>query len=545
HVLNAELILFNKHSTYIGAGAGGVAIAARLAKEGIAVTVVEKNDFIGGRCSLIQENGYRFDQGPSLLLLPEIFENTFLDLGTSLAAESVQLLKCEPNYQIWFDDHDSVELSTDTVKMKREIERYEGKEGFRRFLSFMKESGHHYRLSVTHVLNKNFPTLYSMLRPGFLLSTLALHPFESIYSRASKYFASEKLRRAFTFTSMYLGMSPFEAPGTYSLLQYSELADGIWYPVGGFQVILRALADVGKRLGVEYRLNAPVSSIKLSEDGRSATGVLLTSGEVLSADIVVVNSDLVYAYNELLPKSPLSESLNRRPTSCSSMSFFWSFNRIIPELRTHNIFLADNYRESFDTIFKDHGIPFELSFYVNVPSRIDPTAAPPDRDAVVVLIPVGHLVEDTFLGIDLEDIISEVREAAFDTIERRTGAQGLRGSLLNEKIETPFSWKEKFNLNKGAILGLSHSFFNVLSFRPKTQHDEISGLYFVGASTHPGTGVPICLAGSKIVCQQICQRNNTRGTYPMIYGAFRYSFYGIWAIIFVFLVSRICCRTLA
>lgn len=149
------------------------------------------------------------------------------------------------------------------------------------------------------------------------------------------------------------------------------------------------------------------------------------------------------------------------------------------------------------------------------------------------------------MGMELEDIISEVREAAFDTIERRTGVQGLRDSLINEKIETPFSWKEKFNLNKGAILGLSHSFFNVLSFRPKTQHDKISGLYFVGASTHPGTGVPICLAGSKIVCQQICQQCNTKKTYLTQYGGFRYPLYGIWTIIFVFLISQICCHPLA
>jgi phytoene desaturase (3,4-didehydrolycopene-forming) len=279
----------------------------------------------------------------------------------------------------------------------------------------------------------------------------------------------------------------------------------------------------------------------LSGDSGSATGVILTSGEVLTADTVVVNADLVYAYNELLPSSSFAESLKRRPTSCSSISFFWSFDRIIPELRTHNIFLADDYRESFDSIFKDHGIPSELSFYVNVPSRIDSTAAPPDMDAVVVLIPVGHLEENTYWDTSFHTIISKVRKAVFDTIESRTGARGLRDHLLSEKIETPFSWKEKFNLDKGAILGLSHSFFNVLSFRPKTQHDKISGLYFVGASTHPGTGVPICLASSKIVSQQICHQHDREKRYRMECGAFRWPVYGNWAVIFIFLVSWVWC----
>jgi phytoene desaturase (3,4-didehydrolycopene-forming) len=304
------------------------------------------------------------------------------------------------------------------------------------------------------------------------------------------------------------------------------------------------LAGVGKRLGVEYRLNAPVSSIKLSGNSCIATGVVLTSGEVLTADTVVVNADLVYAYNELLPKSPFAESLKRRPTSCSSITFFWSFDRIIPELQTHNIFLADDYRGSFDSIFKDHGIPSELSFYVNVPSRIDPTAAPPDREAVVVLIPVGHLAENSSWATSFDTIISKAREAAFETIESRTGARGLRDSLLSEKIETPFSWKEKFNLDKGAILGLSHSFFNVLSFRPKTRHDKIRGLYFVGASTHPGTGVPICLAGSKIVSQQICHQHDMEKPYLMETEAFRWSVYGSCVIISIFVASWVWCLNL-
>jgi phytoene desaturase (3,4-didehydrolycopene-forming) len=267
---------------------------------------------------------------------------------------------------------------------------------------------------------------------------------------------------------------------------------------------------VGKRLGVEYRLNSAVSSILLSEDKKHATGVRLASGEELHADIVVVNADLVYAYNNLLPPSPEALSLQERPASCSSISFFWSFDCVVPELRPHNIFLADQYEQSFDSIFVEHRIPDEPSFYVNVPSRIDDTAAPPGNDAVVVLVPVGHLVKDRF-GEFIRDHeawdvhISHTRDFVLNVIEARTGVKGLRKKIVSESVETPLSWETKFNLDRGAILGLSHSFFNVLSFRPKTRHSELRGLYFVGASTHPGTGVPICLAGSKITAKQITQ----------------------------------------
>ena len=179
----------------------------------------------------------RFDQGPSLLLMPEVFHDTFNQLGTSLEEEGIKLLKCEPNYRLWFTDNDSFDISTDIANLKSQIEKYEGKEGFQNFLQFMQESGRHYDLSLIHVLRRRFPSLLSMLRPGFLLSVFKMHPFESIHGRLSRYFRSEKMRRIFTFASMYLGMNPYEAPGTYSLLQYTELADGIWYPAGGFQKV--------------------------------------------------------------------------------------------------------------------------------------------------------------------------------------------------------------------------------------------------------------------------------------------------------------------
>lgn len=422
-------------------------------------------------------------------------------------------MKCEPNYNMWFGDGESFELSTDVARMKEEVEKWEGKDGFERYLAFLQEAHRHYELSVTHVLKKNFTSLLSMARPSFVRHLLALHPFESIYSRASKYFWTERLRRVFTFGSMYMGMSPFDAPGTYSLLQYTELAEGIWYPKGGFHKVVSALVSVGERLGVEYRLSTPVSQIHLSPSDNSskrrATGVTLSSGETVLADVVVINADLVYAYNNLLPPSSSAKSLSSRPGSCSSISFYWAMDRRIPELVTHNIFLADDYKDSFDSIFKHQLIPAQPSFYVNVPSRIDPTAAPDGKDAIVVLVPVGHLLDEREgKGVVVQDwdaMVAKARTTVISTIEARIGFSGLARSIVKEIVNTPQSWKETFNLDKGAILGLSHSFFNVLSFRPSTKHPSIERLHFVGASTHPGTGVPICLAGSKVTGEQVLE----------------------------------------
>ncbi|KAF3918019.1 hypothetical protein ABW21_db0203563 [Orbilia brochopaga] len=499
-----------KSAIVVGAGVGGCASAARLAKAGIEVTVVEKNDFTGGRCSIIRDGEHRFDQGPSLLLLPNLFHETFADLDTTMTAENIRLLKCKPNYQVFFHDGEKMTLSSDLAHMKPEIEKWEGPDGFGRYLSFLEEGHRHYEFSVQKALKRNFPTILSMMRWDLLKDLLSVALIPSLYTRASRYFWTDRLRRCFTFGSMYMGMSPYDSPGLYSLLQYTELVEGIWYPQGGFHKVVEGIVNIGQRLGVKYRLNSPVASIILSDDKAQAVGVELESGQQLHADIVLVNADLVYAYNNLLPQTAYSKSLAKKPASCSSISFYWSMNRTIDELKAHNIFLAEDYKDSFDEIFNKLEMSNEPSFYVNVPSRIDSYAAPEGKDSIVVLVPMGHLDEDgngpgIRNGEDWNNLINKVRDFVITTIERRTGASGLRDAIASERVNTPITWQERFNLDKGGILGLSIGFWNALAFRPKTRHSTISSLYFVGASTHPGTGVPICLAGAKITTEQILE----------------------------------------
>lgn len=507
------------------------------------MTVVEKNSFAGGRCSIIQKDGFRFDQGPSLLLLPGLFRETFVDLDTTIEAAGVELLQCMPNYHIWFHDGELFRSSTDTAAMKAEIERWEGPDGFRRYLAWLAEAHSHYHLSLRHVLHRNFTSILQLANPRVAWAALSLHPLESIWSRAGRYFHSERLRRVFTFATMYMGMSPYDAPSTYSLLQYAELAEGIWYPRGGFYGVLHALKTLGEGLGVKYRMDAPVRRI-LTQAGQ-ASGVELETGERIEADVVVVNADLVYAYSQLLPQGPqtadYAASLRERPTSCSSISFYWSFRKKVPQLGSHNIFLAEAYKDSFDAIFKRHDLPDCPSFYINVPSRIDPTAAPEGQDAVIALVPVGHLFassgdDETQEERDWPALVAKARKAVLETIEARTKCEPLAPLIVDEVVNDPRAWETKFNLDKGAILGLSHNFANVLAFRPPTRAADVAGgprfweprpraatnkgrnktdntstevggpprnTYFVGASTHPGTGVPIVLAGAKITAEQV------------------------------------------
>ncbi|POY73284.1 hypothetical protein BMF94_3618 [Rhodotorula taiwanensis] len=487
----------------VGAGIGGTASAARLSQAGFDVTVLEKNDFAGGRCSIFTDptGQHRFDTGPSLYLIPRLFDEAFKDLGTSLDKEGIKLVKCEPNYRIVFPDKEVVEMSSDLTKMKQEVERWEGEKGFEGFLGFLKEGHAHMELSMVHVLHRNFTSLLSMVRPSLIVNLRKLHPFVSVYSRATKYFKTERMRKAFTFAAMYLGMSPFDALGAYNLLQYTEHCEGILYPLGGFAQVPLALQRIAERNGAIFKFNSTVKRVTV--EGGQARGVELENGEKLKADIVLVNADLVWSMAHLYEETSYSKRLEEKPVSCSSISFYWSMKKKIPQLNSHTIFLAEEYRESFDSIFRDHKIPHEPSFYVNVPSRHDPSAAPADKDSVIVLVPVGHLSAARPKSSDWDKVVEETRVKIITEIERRLDLPNFRDLIEHETINTPITWGQKFNLHRGSILGLSHDFFNVLAFRPKTRHPTVKNAYFVGASAHPGTGVPIVLAGARMATTQI------------------------------------------
>lgn len=305
-------------------------------------------------------------------------------------------------------------------------------------------------------------------------------------------------------------MSPYDAPAVYSLLQYTEFAEGIWYPRGGFNMVVQKLEQIAtSKYGANFIYNAPVAKINTDDQSKKVTGVTLENGTVIEADAVVCNADLVYAYHHLLPPcSWTTKQLAQKKLTSSSISFYWSLSKIIPELDVHNIFLAEQYKESFNEIFQDHSLPSEASFYVNVPSRIDPSAAPDNRDAVIVLVPIGHIRHPNgeFNEQEYNALVNRARKMVLAVLEKRLGVSDFKSFIDHEIVNHPGDWQQKFNLWRGSILGLSHDIFQVLWFRPSTKDStgRYDNLFFVGASTHPGTGVPIVLAGSKLTSEQVC-----------------------------------------
>ncbi len=299
---------------------------------------------------------------------------------------------------------------------------------------------------------------------------------------------------------MYLGLSPYDAPATFSLLQYTELADGIWIPRGGMYRVIESLAEIAEGLGVRIHCNTPVRRIMV--DGRRATGIVLETGERIQADIVLANADLPYVYGNLLPDDGSMAKLLEKKYTSSAFMFYWGVKgERSPMLLHHNVFLADDqYRKSFDNIFKDFTLPVKPSFYICAPTRTDPSFAPEDGDSLMALVPVGRV------NSEKPQDWAALQDRACQVVIRRLenlGIPDLESRILFKKKRGPSYYQDELNLVNGAAFGLSHNFTQVGYLRPHNRHTRYNNLNFVGASTHPGTGLPIVLLSARLVVERI------------------------------------------
>ncbi len=481
----------------IGAGIGGIASAARLARNGFSVTVLEKNEAPGGRAGQILRDGHRFDLGPTLFLMPEVWEETYAALGEDLHAH-LDLRRIDPTYTVHFEDGLRLRLTSNLGEMQSQLERIDPT-AFTGFLNYIAEGARHYKVSLERFVGRNFRNLGEYFSPANLPLLFQLKALQKHYANAGRFFRDERLKAAFTFQNMYLGLSPYEAPATYSLLQYTELAEGVWYPMGGMYAAIRSLTAIAEKLGVRFIYNAPVKEMRAGSSRLES--VVTEDGREFRADLFVANADLPYVYKELLPKSRQAEALDRKLYTCSTIMFYWGVDKQYPQLAHHNVFLGGDYRASFDQIFKQHDLPQEPSFYVHAPARTDPAAAPAGQDSLYALVPVGHL--DAANAQDWDARIARARKAVLRRLAKDKGITDLEAHLKFEIVYQPETWKQRFNLEKGAAFGLSHNFMQVGYLRPANRHARYRNLYFAGASTHPGTGLPIVLLSARLTVERI------------------------------------------
>jgi phytoene desaturase len=489
----------------IGAGIGGIATAARLAQHGCQVTVLEKCGQPGGRCGRLVKDGHSFDTGSTLFLMPEFYTRTFAELGERME-DHLDLLRVDPTYHIHFKDGTTLALTSDLNAMQTQLEAIEPG-SFGGFLRYLNEGYLHYKLSIPNIVDRNFRSLLEYFSPKNLLLFLRLKVLVKHYDRIGRYFRDPRLKIAFTFQNMYMGLSPYEAPAIFSLMQYSEFADGVWFPMGGMYRIIEALTGVAEKRGVTFQYDSPVTQIDV--DDRIATGVTIDGGKKIRADIVVANADLPYVYQELLPDDGATDRLERKKYGCSTVMFYWGVDKQYPQLGPHNLFFAEDFRRSFTPIFKDHAVPEDPNFYVYAPSRVDPSLAPDGQDTLVVAIPVGCVSDSE--PQDWTPTLRRMRRVVLQRLNE-IGMTDLGDHIKFEESCTPQDWHRRFNLVKGSTHGLSHNLMQLGYFRPQNRHNRYRNLYFVGASTHPGTGLPTVLVSARLVTERILQEANVPQT---------------------------------
>ena len=482
----------------IGAGIGGIATAARLARAGRQLTVLEKNEKPGGRCGRMSMDGYTFDTGATLFMMPDLYAQTFAALGERMQ-DHLDLRRIDPTYLLTFPDLSQLQLTSDLQQMRTRLEAIEPG-SFERMLHYLGEAGRIYDLSLPRLLGRDFRSLPEFINPSMIRLFLQLKSLTRHTNFVRQFFKDPRLQMAFTFQDMYMGLSPYDSPATYSLMQYTELADGLWYPMGGMYRVVEVLTGIAEKLGVRFVYNAPVEQILV--EGEVATGVRLADGQVLFAGSVVANADLGYVYRNLLPDAAAAGRIERKEYGCSTSMFYWGLDKQYPQLGPHNLFLCGDYRQSFEDIFKHMGMSDEPNFYIHAPVRMDPAMAPAGHDTWYVAVPVGHLNDK--ISQDWPRMQADARAFILQRLAR-LGLTDVAEHIRTEVSFIPRDWQVRYNLPFGSTHGLSHKLTQMAYLRPHNRHSRYHNLYFVGASTHPGTGVPTVLISAALAAQRILE----------------------------------------
>jgi phytoene desaturase len=496
-----------KSAIIIGAGLGGLSAAIHLRLAGYTVTILESNPKVGGRANVIEEQGFRFDTGPSLLNYPWVFEELFKAAGRSFY-DYVELIKIDPSVSFEWTDGTRFTLSSDLGKLMEECERVEP--GSRTgLLRWLRDADIKYRMSFDKLVTRNEDNPINWFLPLSLKEIQHLSVWRSLYGELRRFFKSRYIPEALGAYGMYLGGSPYDLPGLFSILAYGELAYGLWLPRGGIYGVVEAIEKLAQELGVQIHISSRVSKV-LIETNR-AIGVELSSGDIHRADVVVSNVDVPTTNSSLIG----DEAFTRRATAKATrtrmspgvLTFYWGIRGKVDNLGHHTIFLPDNYRAGFDDLFKHHRIPQQLPFYISVPSESDASLAPAGDSAMFVLAPTPLLSQ--MPNINWTEATARVKTTVLARLQQH-GVQLDSSRIIFEKVFTPEEWSRRFGLYDGSAFGAAHGLFEVGPFRARNYSREIAGLYYTGASTTPGTGMPMVLLSGKLVAERILEREKQK-----------------------------------
>ncbi len=491
----------SQHAIVIGGGLGGLSAAIHLVRQGWRVTLYEQNESCGGRMSAIQQDGFHIDMGPTLLMMPEVVEQLFAVCGRNIA-DYIELTRLDPAYRVHFADGESMDMHGNVKSMMADVARFapEDAEQLPRLFEAMRKQ---YVNARTNFIEKPFVHFSSLLRPQTIGGLLEAMPLTDVYSFVARFVKDERLRQALTFQTLYLGISPTRCPSIYALLPYIEMEFGVWFPKGGMQSIARGLEKLVRELGVEVHTSTPVT--KITTNNKRVSGVVIKDpvsnlDRHITADYVLANVDTPSAYSRLLAdftrKRHSDTRIAQREYGCSAYLLYLGVTRLPDNIRHHEVFLSADYKKTLTEITTTGVFPSDPAIYTCVPTRTDPTLAPPDHDVLYVLVPCPHLGS----AINWETEAPVIREKVLDRLEQ-CGFPGLRQKIVMEQQFTPADFDTRYSCYLGSAFGLSPLFMQSSYFRPRMKSEELDGLYFAGAGTHPGGGVPIVLTSGRIAAE--------------------------------------------
>ena len=491
----------------IGAGLGGLSAAIHLRLAGWDVTMFEANDRVGGRANRIELDGFKFDTGPTLLNYPWVFEDLFRAAGRELK-DYVTLLPVDPSVSFRWPDGTRFMLSSNLQKLLDECERVEP--GSRpSVIAFLRDAAVKYRLSFDKLIPRNEDNPIKWIGALKLSEIAKLSLWRSLDGELRRFFKGRYIREALGSYGMYLGGSPYDLPGLFSILAYGELAYGLWLPKGGVYALVEGIERLARELGVQILTGRRVKQIVVK--GRHVAGVETADGRFHQCSTVVSNVDLPTTNAELLGDHSSTRANGARAKTSrvkmtpGVMTFYWGIRGKAPKIGHHTIFLPDEFSSAFDDLFSFKRIPRQLPFYVAAPSETDSDLAPEGDTVMFALAPTPLL--SAMPEIDWPAAIKDVRKRIFERLWLHNIDLD-PDRILVEEVFTPAEWRRRFGLYDGSAFGAAHTLFQVGPFRSRNYSSEIDGLYYAGASATPGTGMPMVTLSGKLTAQRIESRAN-------------------------------------
>lgn len=486
----------------VGSGFGGLGIAVRLAARGFRVKLLEKRDQPGGRAYVYRDAGFAFDGGPTVVTAPLLIEELFALAGKRME-DHLTMVPVDPFYRIRFHDGRIFDYCGDEDRMIEQIRRFnpDDVDGYRLFLQASKEIFH---VGFEKLADVPFGSFVDMLK--IAPAMVRLQSFRSVYSLVAKYIQDDALRIITSFHPLLVGGNPFSTTSIYSLIAFLERKWGVWFALGGTGAIVEALVELFESLGGELECSAEVDQI-LVEHGR-ATGVRLKGGRTIPAKLVVCNADAPWVYKHLLDPAVRRKNtdgrIERMRYSMSLVVAYFGTRRTYPDMAHHTILLGPRYRELLDDIFDKKVLAPDFSLYLHAPTRTDPSLAPPGCENFYVLSPVPHLEA----GIDWAKEGPAYQERLFMFLED-TYIPGLRENLVTARMITPQHFHDELNSYHGAAFSIQPVLTQSAWFRFHNRSEDVPNLYFVGAGTHPGAGLPGVLSSAKVVDRLIADQDGT------------------------------------